>query len=222
MKKFQRVLLVAVAIVWAAGMVSCSSDIRKSKGVLMTEQGDIDLAVQFVAEYIPADAKVTYINFLPDRNAGVTLYVSYLRVYYFEKDSQVQKVMLCPLTARAAKPSVESETDDPSEYPYNWPEAGVAFSEIDFSKIAGYVERAGKMVVAASDLYEKPTHFSGIGSYEMTFTGDPKNAYVEFSIESKDVETSTETRDDYFLFDFEVKNDQLISKDELEETDATM
>ncbi len=211
MKKVQRILSAIAAVVWLAGVVSCGSDIRKSKGVLMTEQGDIDVAVQYVAGFIPSDAKVTYVNFLTDKTAGVTRYVSYMRVCYFENGSRVMKEMLYPLMARGPEPSLEREED--REYPYNWPADGVAFSEIDFSKVAGYVERAGEMVVAAGNRYEKPTRFSGINGYRMSITGDPKNVYAEFLIESQDSETS----DPDYTFDFAVMNGELIPPDELKE-----
>jgi hypothetical protein len=214
MKKFQRILWVMAAVAWVAGAVSCGSDIRPRKGVLMTEQGDIDLAVQYVAGFIPADAKVTYINFLTDKSIGRTLYATCMRVCYFENESYVMKEMAYSLTASGPEPSLERE--ETTEYPYNWPADGVAFSEIDFSKVAGYVQSAGEIVAAAGGRLEKPTRFSGISGYVMVMNGDPKNAYAEFSIQSQNPETAVEAPDIYDSFDFSVMNGQLRSPDGLE------
>ena len=214
MKKLYQVLFAALAVVMVAGFSSCGSDIRKVGGVLLTDQADIDLAVQYVTEHVPADALVTKVNFVPGEDVGVTKYALYMRVYYYVGTGDMLNVMLAPLMKKGSKPHVENERE--AGYDGNEIANGVKFAEIDFSKIAGYISSAGQMVLAADEEYEESLNFEGVSGYEMTFAGDPKNATAEFSIESKDFETSTDTRDDYYEFEFRVKNGKLISEDGLE------
>lgn len=216
MKKIYTFMAIAMGVV-VMSLTSCGGGVsRNTNGSNMSKQADIDLAVEYAKQFVGENDAVVKVSFVPIDDKSVMLSAGFMRIYlYADGDSDKLSVLLCPLTSGSKKPYVEETFD--AGYKGMDLEDGVKLADIDFSKVAAYVNQAGNMVVAADDLYEANLHFSGFSYLNMTFEGDGKNPYYDFIIESKDFETSTADQDDYYPFEFEVIDGKLISADDLEE-----
>lgn len=216
MKKIYKLMTLAMCVAMI-GLTSCGGVKRNMNGANITNQDDINLAVEYAKQFVGENDLVTKVSFTPINDERVMLNSGFMRVYLYENgESDKLSVLLCPLKSGESKPSVEKTYN--TGYEGMDVEKGVKFADIDFSKVSGYVNQAGDLIVKAGEsLYEESLNFSGFTYINMSFDGDAKNPYYDFVLESKDFETSTADRDDYYPFEFEVIDGQLISADDLEE-----
>ena len=208
MKKLYKSTFISMFVVVLAVMTACGGgDKRNVNGVFMTNQKDIDVAFSLGNDIFEESDLITRVEFEQKRRSGVNKYAEEMRVFIYEEGNDSLQVIVFPLMRNESKPYHDRS------YAAGWNgnkrENGVKYAEIDYSKIAEYLEKAGENVVAQGVVYEEPLFFSGVAEYTMIFDKDPKNPLHTFSVESRDTATSTQFMDEYYEFKFEVRDGKL-------------
>lgn len=176
-------------------------------GIDITDQKSVDDNLRSKIEEVIGgpDVKVIEISLTAGGGGTFSKTLTSAYVYYFEPATGYVKCMFITLSGKVEGKEnslVGKYHDDDTGDPTVKPEDVLKLSEVDFSKIASNVNKAGEMV-------EKEGHeFSGIGTYDIIVNADPSKTTVKFDVESRqDAKTTTKggrlaTEISYLTFDF--------------------
>ncbi|MCL1943507.1 MAG: hypothetical protein FWF54_08200 [Candidatus Azobacteroides sp.] len=181
MKKHLRtILLLSVVVATTLTQYSCSGLF----GIDITDQKDIDDNLRSkIEKFVGSDAKIIEIS-LGTEGTGENFSktVTSAQVYYFESGSNAVKCKYITLGSNSEgkeRSTLGKYVDDDTDSPTVKPENVLKLSEIDFSKIASNVSKAGKMVE------ESENEFSGVKTYDIVVSADPSKTIHSFTIESR-------------------------------------
>lgn len=196
-KKLHVFAVLAIFVTISLTQYSCGGFL----GIEITDQSSIDDNLRpKITEIIGDDAQVHEISLIMGGGTTFSTTISMANVYYF--DSQSDEIKCKTITLSGKLEGKDSKTIS-SSYKKIKPEKSQKLSEIDFSKIAANVNKAGEMVEAEE--YEA----SGVRNYDIKLDSDPKKIKHRFSIDSRQgSETVTTNRGfateiSYLTFKFE-------------------
>lgn len=175
-------------------------------GIEITDQSSIDSYLRSkIGEIIGNDTKVAEISLSMGGGGTFSTTISYASVHYFDPQTDELKCSWITLSGKleGKDKSVSSKfiNDDDNKVKIKSEDAQ-KLSDIDLSKIAANINKAGEIVEAGEN------EASGVGSYDIIVNTDPAKVKHMFSIESrqgsKTVSTSRGlgTEVSYLTFDF--------------------
>jgi hypothetical protein len=172
----QRIVLSLVAFALMVSFTSC--DFLMGSSYDFSKQADADKAKEKIAKEIPADALIANITWgFASNTEQLTNELNITNIFYFDATSkELKNIYINGFSNEVKDRSDRINPIDKNKYKI---EDTVAFSDLDFSKIAGNIKKAEE-IITAEDL-----PFSGIENYEITVDPSTKQVIHNFGIQSK-------------------------------------
>jgi len=145
-------------------------------GYDFTKQESVDKMKQYVDENLPVDVAVSKITFRTGSSNSFSDNMEIVTVNYYEPNATELKQLLIYTTANSVQDKTKFIMSFDKKHK---PEDAVKLADLNFSKIAENIKKAGDIVVAEG------YPVSGLGSYEIIPNKDPEKTVHNFSIQSR-------------------------------------
>lgn len=183
--KLSAIIPLCIVVIISLTFTSCGGFF----GFDITDQKAIDENLKSkLSEFIPADASVIEIRLHQEGGSTFSTTISGANVTFIDPASNEVQAKWITLSGKAEeKKGIVSLSLKDSDSKVS-PADGQKLADIDFSKIAAIVNKAGEKVTAGGN------EFSGINGFTIKSNSDPAKVTYEFMIQSRqDAKTTTKS-----------------------------